>query len=203
MILGMFDEAIASGAPRHGASQVIGVSMRTLQRWRGQGIGDDNRSGPKTTPRNKLSPRERKRILRVLTSKEFRDLPPSQVVPRLADQDKYLASESTMYRILHEKKMQKHRERTREPRKCSRPRERVAVAPNQVWSWDISYMRAPVRGMFFYLYLVIDVFSRKIVAHGVFESECGQTPRSSLRKLATGRASSGTSWSCIRTTAAP
>jgi len=175
MILGMFDEAIAAGAPRHEASKVIGISMRTLQRWRCKGIADDNRSGPKTTPRNKLSAAERKRILRVLTSKEFRDHPPSQVVPRLADQEKYLASESTMYRILHEEKMQKHREPTREPRKRSRPRERVAVAPNQVWSWDISYMRAPVRGMFFYLYIVIDVFSRKIVAHGVFESECGET----------------------------
>jgi len=78
-----------------------------------------------------------------------------------------------MYRILHEEKLQKHRERRREPSKPYRPRELVATASNQVWSWDITYLRSPVRGAFYYAYVVMDVFSRKIVASAVHDRECG------------------------------
>jgi len=113
-------------------------------------------------------------VLSFLNSEEFRDLSPWQVVPKLADQGIYVASESTMYRILHAEDLQKHRERSREPQKRHRPKELVATAPNQVWSWDITYLASPVRGAFFYLYMVTDVFSRKIVARAVHDRECGE-----------------------------
>jgi transposase InsO family protein len=83
-------------------------------------------------------------------------------VPTLADRGEYIASESTFYRVLHEENMMQHREGAR-PRSSAKPREHIARAPNRVWCWDITYLRSAVRGAFYYLYLVVDVYSRKIV----------------------------------------
>lgn len=174
MILGAIHEAVEHGASESRSCEVVGLSSRTLQRWRAQSIGEDNRAGPKTAPANKLSEEERQQVLSILNSEEFRDLSPWQVVPKLADQGMYVASEATMYRVLHEADLQKHRERSREPQKRHRPKELVATGPNQVWSWDITYLRSPIRGAFFYLYMVTDVFSRKIVARAVHDCECGE-----------------------------
>ena len=85
---------------------------------------------------------------------------PKQIVPKLADQGIYIGSESTFYRVLKEQQMINHR-----------PNEHVADGPCQVWSWDITYLRSPVSGMFFYLYMIVDVWSRKVVAATVFEEE--------------------------------
>jgi transposase InsO family protein len=75
-----------------------------------------------------------------------------------------------MYRILREEKLNTHRSASKPPQH-KKPREHVAKAPNQVWSWDITYLRGPVVGTFFYLYFVVDIFSRKIVGHSVREKE--------------------------------
>jgi transposase InsO family protein len=163
MILGLIDEAVAGGARQSKACELIGIEARTLQRWRAQGIGEDGRVGPKRSPANKLSAQERARILEVATAPEYRDLSPKQIVPQLADQGEYIGSESTIYRILREEKMQQHREPSRAPTERHKPDEYVATGPNQVWSWDITYLRGPVRGAFFYFYVVMDVWSRKLV----------------------------------------
>lgn len=163
MILGLIDEAVASGARQSRACDVIGLDPRTLQRWRAQDIGDDGRAGPKRSPRNKLTSRERARVLEIANAPQYRDLSPKQIVPMLADEGIYVASESTIYRILREEKQLVHREPSRPATKRHRPEEYVATGPNQVWSWDITYLRGPVRGTFFYFYVVIDVWSRKLV----------------------------------------
>jgi putative transposase len=106
----------------------------------------------------------------VINGPDYCDLSPKQIVPALADTGCYLASESTMYRLLRERRLIEHRGRAKPPR-CSRPDELVATGPNQVWSWDITYLQSPVRGQFFFLYLIIDVFSRKIVGRAVHETE--------------------------------
>jgi len=93
-------------------------------------------------------------------------------VPRLADQGTYIASESTFYRVFHAADQQHHREPTAEPRKRHRPTALTATGPNQVWSWDITYLLAPIRGQFYYLYIVTDVWSRAIVAWTVHPTEC-------------------------------
>ena len=144
-----------------------------MQRWKRQGVGQDRRAGPKSTPANKLSPAERRQALEVVNAPEHRDLSPKQIVPRLADQGRFLASESTIYRILREEGLLNHRSPSRPP-SGHRPRELVARGPNQVWSWDITYLRSPILGVFFYLYLVMDVWSRKIVGAAVYASECGE-----------------------------
>ena len=173
MILGLVHEAVSAGARQRKACEVVGVDPRTLQRWRAQGIGADGRAGPKQAPKNKLSAQERERILEVVNSPEHRDLCPKQIVPRLADQGEYLASESTLYRVLREEGQLKHREPSSPPTNRSRPEECVATAPGQVWSWDITYLRSPILGVFFYLYVVLDVWSRKIVGWSVHEAESG------------------------------
>lgn len=109
-------------------------------------------------------------MLKVANSPEYRDLSPWQIVPKLADKGLYIASESTFYRVLKEEQQMAHRGRAKAPQSRP-PAEHLATGPGQVWSWDITYLRSPVMGMFFYLYLFVDVWSRKIVAFEVHEVE--------------------------------
>ena len=155
------------------AAQTLDLTSRTVQRWRCQGVCTDRRCGPLAGPANKLTAKERKQVLAVANAPRHRDLSPKQIVPRLADEGIYVASESTFYRILREEGQLAHRERCR-PATHRRPREKLATGPCQVWSWDITYLKSTVAGRFFYLYLVMDVWSRKIIAATVFSKECGQ-----------------------------
>ncbi len=146
------------------------ISPRTVQRWKAQAGSTDGRMGPKQVPKNKLTEKERKRILEVANSPEYRDLSPKQIVPRLADQGEYIASEASYYRILHEEDQLRHREPSR-PAKRHKPEEYVAKGPNEVFTWDITYLKSGLRGVFFYLYMVVDIWSRKIVGWEVHEVE--------------------------------
>ena len=166
----LVDKAIASGARLKKAADIIGLSARTIIRWRNQDGGQDQRKGPLNPPANKLSQKERQQILDVANSAPFRDLSPKQIVPKLADQGIYLASESTFYRVLKEHKMLTHRQASK-PAVMNRPKEHVATGPCQVWSWDITYLQSSVKGIFFYLYMIVDVWSRKIIAAQIFDKE--------------------------------
>ncbi len=166
-------EAIDAGARLEKAAEQLGMSARTLQRWVKAGGGLDRRQGPNTEPVNKLSEAERDRVIEIANSPEYRDLSPKQIVPRLADEGVYVASESTVYRILRDKDQMAHRERSR-PASSRRPDEHVATGPNQVWVWDISYLPGPVRGTFFYLYMILDVWSRKVVGARVYGEESSE-----------------------------
>ena len=125
-------------------------------------------------PNNKLSEAERHRILAVCNQAEYASVPPSQIVPRLADAGQYLASESTFYRILNEAGQLNHRGRSKAVKRRKQPTTHIATKANQVWSWDISYLPGPVRGLYHYLYLVEDIYSRKIVGWEVHVSETGE-----------------------------
>jgi transposase InsO family protein len=144
-----------------------------VERWEAQQVGDDRRAGPRHTPDNKLTDAERKTILKTVNQPEYADRSPKEIVPMLADQGIYLGSESSMYRILRAEDQLTHRAASR-PGKSRPPREHVATGPNQVWSWDITYLRSSVAGIFYYLYLVVDVWSRKIVAAAVHATESGE-----------------------------
>lgn len=143
------------------------MSARSLERWSDD--RHDGRRGPKSPPANKLTVAERRRILTIAISPEFRDMSPKQIVPTLADRGNYLGSESTFYRVLHAADMQHHRGAARPP--THRPREHAADGPWQVASWDITYLKSQVRGQYFYLYLVEDVWSRKILGWDVHAVE--------------------------------
>jgi transposase InsO family protein len=170
MIRSLVDEAVAGGARRAAACKTIGLSPRTLERWPRD--SDDERHGPNHTPSNKLSVAERNRVLSIATSAEFCDQSPKQIVPALADRGTYVASESTFYRVLHEEGLQHHRGRSRPP--TPRPLGPAANGPWQLAAWDITYLRSQVRGQFFYLYLVEDVWSRKILGWDVHDTESSE-----------------------------
>lgn len=135
--------------------------------------GQDHRHGPNTVPANRLSDEEREEFLRVANAPEYRNLSPKTVVPKLADQGIYLGSESTLYRILRESGLLAHRSESK-PRTVARPEELIATGPCQVWSWDITYLPAAICGTFFYLYLFVDVWSRRIMKAVVHDKECAE-----------------------------
>lgn len=168
MTLDLVAEAVAQGARQEAACARLGVSERTVQRW--QLCLKDGRHGPLSAPANSLSDVERQVLVAVANSAEFRDVSPKQIVPSLADQGRYLGSESTFYRVLKAENLMAHRGRAKAPVPRPKP-ELFASGPNQVWTWDISYLRSSVRGEFFYLYMVVDIFSRRIVGWGVYEAE--------------------------------
>jgi len=172
-VIAWVEEACAAGARRSKACAVLEISPRTLQRWRAEGeVKVDGRkaAGARRRPANQLSEPERKSILEVANQREFASLPVSQIVPALADQGRYLASESSFYRVLRDAKQMAHRGKAKPPKR-QRPTPLAASAPNHVWSWDITYLATTVQGTFFYLYLILDIFSRKIVGWEVYASE--------------------------------
>lgn len=172
MILERIDEATRAGTRLEQACELAGISPRCVQRWRAPGNAQDRRKGPLSTPGNKLSEPERQTVIETANTPGYRDLSPQQIVPLLADKGIYLASESTVYRILREEKMLTRRESSRPP--VTRPKAHVATGPDEVWSWDITYLPSVVRGEFFYLYLVLDIWSRKIVGWAIHEQESSE-----------------------------
>lgn len=173
-ILCQIGQACADGARLATACALIGLSARTVQRWQHPAQDCDRRVAGKhryARPHNQFSAEEREAALAVLNSEAFKDLPPSQIVPRLADQGHYIGSESTLYRLLHSAKQMAHRGLARPPQARSKPRALQATAPNQIYCWDITYLPTLVRGEYFYLYLFVDLFSRMIVGWQVFDCE--------------------------------
>ena len=170
MIVSLVEEAMAGGAREERACEVIGIEPRTLQRWRRQSIGEDRRQGPNTMPKNALSPEEKAEVLAVASTPEHRDLSPKQIVPKLADEGVYLASESSFYRVLRAAEQMSHRGRAKAPTVRHVP-VHVASGPNQVWVWDITYLPTAIRGVFNYMYMIMDLFSRKVVGFAVYEVE--------------------------------
>lgn len=170
MIVQLIDEAVGSRARLSAAAAIVGLSARTVIRWRHQEGGKDRRQGPKKAPINRLSKTERQQVLDTANSPEFRNISPKQIVPKLADQGIYIASESSFYRVLREHNMMTHRQSAK-PSTSKPPKEQVATGPCQVWTWDITFLKSTVRGTFFYLYMFLDIWSRKIVAAKVYEKE--------------------------------
>lgn len=168
-VLELVEEAVRNGCRKARACEALGLSVRTVQRWQRQGL-DDRRRGTRARPANALSDAEREQVLEVMNSPQFQDKSPHQVVAALADAGCYLAAESTIYRILRAARQLAHRLRSA-PRRRYESVPLEASGPNQIWSWDITYLRGPIRGTFFYLYLIIDLYSRKIVAWSVHEEE--------------------------------
>lgn len=160
------------------------MSLRTYRRWvRGGKIKGDNRPGAdRPVPANKLSPEEEQAILDHCNQKEYASLPPSQIVPDLLDSGIYLASESSFYRVLHRHGQLHHRGRSQAPKHQAAPTTHVATKANEVWSWDITYCPSRVKGQYFYLYMFLDPFSRKIVGYDVYERECGELAAAMIQR---------------------
>jgi putative transposase len=180
----MIAEACHAGARLASACAVVGIAARTLQRWRDEaGLREDARAAAaqERIPANRLSDAEREAMLSLVNQPAFAHWPPSQSVPALADQGRYLASASSFYRVLRENDQLKARGKRRAPGH-QRPPPFVATAPHQVWSWDITYLATNVKGVCCFLYLIMDVFSRKIVGWEIDASESAEQAASVLHK---------------------
>jgi putative transposase len=187
LLVNWLNEAITAGARRAPACQEVGISLRTLQRWSLplEVLADGRTTTLRPTPRNALSELERQGIVTLCSSKAYAHLPPSQIVPQLADEGRYLASEATFYRVLHTAGQQQHRSRAKRPQHRATPTTYAATSANQVWSWDITYLPSPVRGQFYYLYLIEDIYSRKAVGWEVYEAESGEKAAALLQRSVT------------------
>jgi putative transposase len=169
-VLEVVAEAVSDGSRQSKACEVVGVDERTLQRWHLPQTMQDGRHGPLTVPANKLTAAERSAVLSIAASADFCNKSPHQIVPALADRGDYLASESSFYRLMKEADMLTHRGSTN-PKKKHRPKALEAVNPNELYSWDITYLLSRIRGQYFYLYMFLDIFSRKIVGWRVHDRE--------------------------------
>jgi len=185
-VVDLIAEAVNSGARLFIACKEVEISTRTYKRWieayeeTGEHI-DKRTIAIHPEPHNKLSKEEKQGIINIVNLPEFSSLPPSQIVPILADRGIYLASESTIYRVLREYNEQHHRGRSKEPVK--RPiSTHVATAPNRVYTWDITYLNGPIKGQHYYLYMISDLFSRKIVAWEVWETESAENASELIRR---------------------
>ena len=168
------DAAHQAGARLRLACEVAGIDLRTLQRWKAhQGLvsGDGRPHAVRLTPAHALSDVEREHILRVANEPRFADMPPARIVPMLADEGVYVASESSFQRVLRAHGQTRHRGRAKAPRKSRPPTTHVATAPRELWCWDMTYLPAEVIGRWYYLYLIMDVFSRKIVGFEVHDTD--------------------------------
>ncbi len=170
-IITLINQARSDGARQSKACEVIGISAKTFQRWAQSENNQDGRIDAKHTPKNKLSKLERQRIIQVANDAEFAHMAPTQIVPKLADQGMYIASEATFYRVLEANNQLKHRGKSKPGKKRNKPKALIATSPNQVFSWDITYLPSQVKGLFFYLYLVLDIYSRKVVGWQVHAEE--------------------------------
>lgn len=183
MAIELITHASANGARKREACDIVGISVRTFQRWETEKEVGDQRKIAAKSPTNKLSKEEKAQILAVCNQEEFRSLPPKQIIPILADKGLYIASESSFYRVLRESGQLHHRGQSAAPKKPPvRPAPCVATGENQVWSWDITYLHTAIRGRYFYLYLFMDIYSRKVVGWEVHEVESSELAADVLRK---------------------
>lgn len=150
------------------ACEAVGVSRATA--YRNNRPKPDGQQGPRRAQHRRIPEGERRAILEVLDSDRFIDQPPREVYGALLSEGHYHCSWRTMYRILNERAPIKERRNHREPRHHAVPR-LEATAPNEVWSWDISKLASYLSGVFYNLYVVLDLYSRYVVAWMVAERE--------------------------------
>lgn len=161
-------EASSKGCRLKIACFDIGIDFKTFQRWIKDPV--DQRKGPLTEPKNKLSIKEKNEVIKIANSREYMDYSPWIIVSKLADKGQYIASESSFYKILKERSQLERRGKSKTPSRY-RPSPLIAYGINEVWSWDITYLKTMVRGQFYYVYLVMDIWSRRIVGFDVKEEE--------------------------------
>ncbi len=133
----------------------------------------------------------------------FAAVPPARIVPMLADEGVYLASESTFSRVLREQGQTAHRGRAKAPRRAPADHAHRHARRAQVWCWDMTYLPAIVIGRWFHLYLILDLYSRKIVGWEVHDSDDSDHAAHLVRRtaLAEGIATMSPSPCCTATTA--
>ena len=176
-----------AGARLQLACKTAGIELRTLQRWtahEGLVAGDGRPAAARPMPSHALSPHERAQLLAVANEPRFAAVPPARIVPMLADEGVYLASESSFSRVLRAEGQTAHRGRAKAPKAVRPPTTHIATAPRQVWCWDMTYLPAKVLGRWFHLYLILDLYSRKIVGWEVHATDDSEHAAHLVRRAA-------------------
>jgi transposase InsO family protein len=166
-ILDYVSEAKIAGVSERTTCQFLGITTKTIQNWRRRGTVD-HRKGSVRHVAHRLSHEEEQRFYDTANTEGFRDLTPEQIVAHLAGNGMYLGSVSTLYRILKKRKALQHRHESKKPVASTCPQYIPVTAPNQVWSWDITWLKTDVHGRFFYAYTIIDLFDRYILDSRLF-----------------------------------
>jgi transposase InsO family protein len=171
------EQARADGARLAPACALAGIDAGTLRRWKaGDGLlqGDRRPDADRPIPSHALSKSERARIIEVANEPRFSDTPPARIVPALADEGIYIASESSFHRVLREQGQMNRRGRAQPPRASRPPSTHIATGSGEVWCWDVTFLPAQIQGRWFYLYLILDLYSRKVVGFEVHDTDSAE-----------------------------
>lgn len=161
-IVKLIEEANKKGPTIRACCKIIGISANTYRSWL-KSCEDKRTTTNKTNPKNKLREEEIEEIRDILYSEEFADKSPHKIVPLLANEGIYKCSESTMYRILRKDKATKRRTQNRKEDQVRVRPNLVAVKPNEIYNWDVTYIPSKVAGIYFRMLVIIDMYSRKII----------------------------------------
>lgn len=170
MAVTLIKEAQNSGARLWKACEVLDISVSTFRRWSAGHLKDNRKGSLKNIPR-KLTLEEEQLIVDVCCSKEYKDDNPYKIHASLLDKGVYIASISSFYRVLRKKGLMFNRGNTKPGQSQSKPPEKTATGSNQVWCWDITWLSSKVRGLFYYAYVIIDIWDRSIVKWAIHDRE--------------------------------
>jgi transposase InsO family protein len=181
------EQACADGARLARACALAGIDAGTLRRWKaGDGLrqGDRRPDADRPTPSHALSEAEHARIIEIANEPRFAETPPARIVPALADEGIYIASESSFHRVLRAHGQMNRRGRARAPRTPRPPTTHIATRPGDVWCWDVTFLPAHIQGRWFYFYLILDLYSRKIVGFEVHDTDSAEHAAHLARRTA-------------------
>jgi len=181
------EQACADGSRLAPASALAGIDAGTLRRWKaGDGLrqGDRRPGADRPIPSHALSEAERARIIEVANEPRFAETPPARIVPALADEGIYIASESSFHRVLRAHGQMNRRGRAQPPRTSRPPTTHIATRPGDVWCWDVTFLPAQIQGRWFYFYLILDLYSRKIVGFEVHDTDSAEHAAHLARRTA-------------------
>jgi putative transposase len=181
------EQACADGSRLAPACALGGIDTRTLRRWKaGDGSiqGDRRPDAERPVPSHALSEAERAQIVAVANEPRFAETPPARIVPMLADEGIYIASESSFHRVLRAHGQMNRRGRAQPPRTSRPPTTHIAIRPGDVWCWDVTFLPAQIQGRWFYFYLILDLYSRKIVGFEVHDTDSAEHAAHLARRTA-------------------
>jgi len=148
---------------------------------------EDKRKGSHKGVVRKIAPEKIDELLKVVNSAKYCDMSPYEVVPMLLDQGRYICSVRTIYRLLGKEDLIHQRDGSKKRQKRAKPPQRIATGPNEVWCWDITWLPGAIKGLFFYAYVIIDIFDRSIVGWAVHEEESDVHSRDLFEMISMGR----------------
>lgn len=182
MAIELINEAFENGARKSKACYEIGINLRTYQRLKKECRADKRKGALKNVPR-KLSEIETQMVIDIACDKQYKDLTPYEIVAILAENGDYIASERTFYRILKDFNLLHHRGNNKPKSKTGKPAELKATGPDQVWCWDITYLRTHIYGLYYYCYMIKDIWTKDIVGWEIHETEDVEIASELFRKL--------------------